>query len=77
MTDITMPIPPRTSDVSADLVAKRYRAERRFLLAVAERAGEENHAALFFRKSLFEETVAEMNADPDFVDGLRRKVFGP
>ena len=30
MTDITMPIPPRTSDVSADLVAKRYRAERRF-----------------------------------------------
>ena len=30
MTDITIPIPPRTADVSADLVAKRYRAERRF-----------------------------------------------
>ncbi len=30
MTDITMPIPPRTADVSADLVARRYRAERRF-----------------------------------------------
>ncbi len=30
MTDITMPIPPRTAEVGADLVAKRYRAERRF-----------------------------------------------
>jgi phosphate transport system permease protein len=30
MTDITTPIPPRTAAVGADLVAKRYRAERRF-----------------------------------------------
>jgi phosphate transport system permease protein len=30
MTDIAMPNPPRTAQVSADLVAKRYRAERRF-----------------------------------------------
>ena len=30
MTDIAMTIAPHTTQVSADLVAKRYRAERRF-----------------------------------------------
>lgn len=53
------------------------RAERRFLLAIGERTGEENPAALFFRKSLFEEAVGEMNADPALVESVRRKVFGP
>lgn len=53
------------------------RAERRFLAAVAERAGEENAAVLFFRRGLFEDVVADMSPDPRLIDGLRRKVYGP
>ncbi len=53
------------------------RDERRLLTAVAERAGEENAASLFFRRSLFEETVADMSPDPQVLDGVRRKVYGP
>ena len=53
------------------------RAERRLLAAVAERAGEENAASLFFRRRLFEETVTDMSPDPLVLDGLRRKVYGP
>jgi hypothetical protein len=53
------------------------RAERRFLAAVAERAGEENVSTLFFRRGLFEEVVADMDPDREVVDGIRRKVYGP
>jgi hypothetical protein len=53
------------------------RAERRLLAAVAERAGEPNPSALFFRRGLFEDVVADMSPDPEVLDGVRRKVYAP
>ncbi len=53
------------------------RPERRLFLAVAERAGEEDPPALFFRRELFDEATADMAADPDLIESLRRKVYDP
>ena len=53
------------------------RPERRLFLAVAERAGEDHPPALFFRRGLFDEATADMAADPELVESLRRKVYDP
>jgi hypothetical protein len=52
-------------------------AERRLLRRVAERAAAENWALLFFRRSLFEESAAGLDADAREVDRVRRKLYAP
>ena len=51
--------------------------ERRLLQAVARRAGEDHLPALFFRRGLFDEATAEMAADRDLLESVRRKVYDP
>ena len=51
--------------------------ERRLLQAVARRAGEDQLPALFFRRGLFDEATAEMAADRDLLESIRRKVYDP
>jgi hypothetical protein len=53
------------------------RPERRLFLAVAERAGEDHPPALFFRRGLFDEATADMAADREMIESLRRKVYDP
>jgi hypothetical protein len=51
--------------------------ERRLLQAVAVRAGEDNLPSLFFRRRLFDETTADMTADPELLESVRKKVYDP
>ena len=51
--------------------------ERRLFQAVARRAGEDHLPALFFRRGLFDEATAEMAADRDLLESVRRKVYDP
>jgi len=52
--------------------------ERRALLAIAERAGEEEDPpVLFFRRSAFDEGAAGMDVEEELLESLRRKVYDP
>jgi hypothetical protein len=51
--------------------------ERRLFQAVAQRAGEDHPPALFFRRGVFDEATADMAADRDLLESVRRKVYDP
>lgn len=53
------------------------RSEERFLWEVARRRGMANPCLLFVRRSLFEEEAARGGLDPEPVESVRRKVWGP
>lgn len=53
------------------------RPERRLFMAVARRAGEEHPPSLFFRRTLFDDAALGMDADPELLDSVRRKVYDP
>jgi hypothetical protein len=52
-------------------------AERSLLRRVAARASADNWSLLFFRRSLFEESAAGLEADPREIDRVRRKLYAP
>ena len=51
-------------------------AERDFLSLVARRVLPDNPPAIFVRRTLFENAVAESGAGADLVQSVRRKVYG-
>ena len=53
------------------------RAEAEFLALVARRVLPDNPPAIFVRRTLFENAVADGPADPALVQSVRRKVYGP
>lgn len=53
------------------------RPEAEFLGGVARRVLPDNPPAIFVRRTLFENAVADMRADDLLVQSVRRKVFGP
>jgi hypothetical protein len=53
------------------------RSESDFLIRVARRVLPDNPPAIFVRRTLFENAVAESTADAGLVQSVRRKVYGP
>jgi len=53
------------------------RAEAEFLGGVARRVLPDNPPAIFVRRTLFENAVADGHADDALVQSVRRKVYGP
>jgi hypothetical protein len=51
--------------------------ERRLFQAVAQRAGEDHLPALFFRRGVFDDATADMAADRELLESVRRKVYDP
>jgi len=52
-------------------------AESQLLIQIARRVLPDNPPAIFVRRTLFENAVAELAVDARLVQGLRRKVYGP
>ena len=53
------------------------RAESALLIRVARRVLPDNPPAIFVRRTLFENAIAEMTAEDGLVQSVRRKVYGP
>lgn len=53
------------------------RAEAEFLAVVARRVLPDNPPAIFVRRSLFENAVADAPPDAGLIQSVRRKVYGP
>lgn len=52
-------------------------AEREFLIRVARRVLPDNPPAIFVRRTLFENGVADLPVQAGLVEEIRRKVYGP
>jgi hypothetical protein len=53
------------------------RPESDFLIQVARRVLPDNPPAIFVRRTLFENAIADLTADAGLVESVRRKVYGP
>jgi hypothetical protein len=53
------------------------RPESEFLIQVARRVLPDNPPAIFVRRTLFENAIADSTADAGLVQSVRRKVYGP
>ena len=58
----------------ASKLAKR---ESALLIEVARRVLPDNPPAIFVRRTLFENAIADMTAEEGLVQSVRRKVYGP
>jgi hypothetical protein len=56
--------------------SKLARAEREFLIHVARRVLPDNPPAIFVRRTLFENAIAELTAEAGLAQAVRRKVYG-
>jgi hypothetical protein len=57
--------------------SKLARRESALLIQVARRVLPDNPPAIFIRRTLFENAIADMTAEDGLVQSLRRKVYGP
>ena len=57
--------------------SKLARRESALLIQVARRVLPDNPPAIFVRRTLFENAVADMAAEEGLVQSVRRKVYGP
>jgi len=57
--------------------SKLARAESALLIRVARRVLPDNPPAIFVRRTLFENAIADMPAEEGLVQSVRRKVYGP
>ena len=57
--------------------SKLARNESALLIQVARRVLPDNPPAIFVRRTLFENAIAEMTAEEGLVQSVRRKVYGP
>jgi len=57
--------------------SKLARPESALLIQVARRVLPDNPPAIFVRRTLFENAIAEMTAEEGLVQSVRRKVYGP
>jgi len=53
------------------------RIESDLLIRIARRVLPDNPPAIFVRRSLFESAVADLVAEQDVIQSVRRKVYGP
>ena len=53
------------------------RVESDLLIGIARRVLPDNPPAIFVRRSLFENAVADLVTEADLVQSVRRKVYGP
>lgn len=57
--------------------SKLARRESALLIQVARRVLPDNPPAIFVRRALFENAIADMTAEEGLVQSVRRKVYGP
>jgi hypothetical protein len=57
--------------------SKLARHESALLIQVARRVLPDNPPAIFVRRTLFENAIADMTAEEGLVQSVRRKVYGP
>ena len=57
--------------------SKLARRESALLIHVARRVLPDNPPAIFVRRTLFENAIADMTAEEGLVQSVRRKVYGP
>jgi hypothetical protein len=57
--------------------SKLARRESQLLIQVARRVLPDNPPAIFVRRTLFENAIADMTAEEGLVQSVRRKVYGP
>ena len=57
--------------------SKLARPESALLIQVARRVLPDNPPAIFVRRTLFENAIADMTAEDGLVQSVRRKVYGP
>lgn len=57
--------------------SKLARRESAFLIQVARRVLPDNPPAIFIRRTLFENAIADLTAEDGLVQSVRRKVYGP
>jgi hypothetical protein len=57
--------------------SKLARRESALLIQVARRVLPDNPPAIFVRRTLFENAIADMTAEEGLVQSVRRKVYGP
>ena len=57
--------------------SKLAKPESALLIQVARRVLPDNPPAIFVRRTLFENAIADMTAEEGLVQSVRRKVYGP